>query len=57
MFHEVELAVMLSKGGSNIKRGDWKSYIGGYFLAIDYTDMAEAKNAQAKGLPWFLAKS
>ena len=36
--HEVELGVMLAKGGKNIKRPDWKSYIGAYFLLIDYTD-------------------
>lgn len=38
IFYEVELGIMLAKGGKNIKRPDWKSYIGGYFLLIDYTD-------------------
>lgn len=45
IYHEVELGVMLKKGGADIKRGDWKSYVGAYFLAIDYTDMTEAKRA------------
>ena len=38
--HEVELAIMLKKGGTNIKLADWRSYIGGYMVAIDYTDTA-----------------
>lgn len=57
VYHEVELGVMLRKGGSNIKRPDWKSYIGGYFLAIDYTDMNESKHAISNSFPWLMAKA
>ena len=54
--HEVELAIMLKKGGTNIKLADWRSYIGGYMVAIDYTDTTLLERAKDKGEPWLLAK-
>lgn len=36
--HELELGVYISKGGSNIKKEDAFSHIGGYFIGIDFTD-------------------
>jgi 2-keto-4-pentenoate hydratase/2-oxohepta-3-ene-1,7-dioic acid hydratase in catechol pathway len=46
VFHEIELGVMLKKGGRHhVKMSDWKEDIGGYFLLIDYTDFDEAKKA------------
>ena len=29
---------MVSKRAKNVKASEWKSYIGGYFLALDMTD-------------------
>jgi 2-keto-4-pentenoate hydratase/2-oxohepta-3-ene-1,7-dioic acid hydratase in catechol pathway len=43
--HEIELGVMLKKGGKDIKHGDWKSHIGAYFLLLDYSNMTEIKRA------------
>ncbi|TNV75792.1 hypothetical protein FGO68_gene9308 [Halteria grandinella] len=53
--HEVELGVMLKKGGG--KGEGWKNCIGGYFLLLDYSDGLQAKNASEKGTPWFMAKA
>lgn len=36
--HETELGFMIGKGGRFLKKEDWKSYVGGYFLALDLTD-------------------
>jgi acylpyruvate hydrolase len=36
--HELELGVFISKAGSNIKKEDAFSHIGGYFLGIDMSD-------------------
>jgi 2-keto-4-pentenoate hydratase/2-oxohepta-3-ene-1,7-dioic acid hydratase in catechol pathway len=36
--HELELGVFISKGGSNIKKEDALSHVGGYFIGIDFTD-------------------
>jgi 2-keto-4-pentenoate hydratase/2-oxohepta-3-ene-1,7-dioic acid hydratase in catechol pathway len=47
---------MMKKGGTNIKRPDYKSYIGGYLLLIDYTNITMAKDYISKGLPYLLAK-
>ena len=55
--YELELGVMLKKGGRNIKRPDYKNHIGAYFLCIDYSDLTLAKEAMAKGQPYFLAKA
>jgi 2-keto-4-pentenoate hydratase/2-oxohepta-3-ene-1,7-dioic acid hydratase in catechol pathway len=57
IFHEVELGVMLAKGGRNIKRPEWKSYIGAYFLLIDYTDVAWLNHSMSKSQPWFMSKA
>ena len=36
--HEVELGVMIGKTARNVKADDWKKYVEGYFLGIDFTD-------------------
>ena len=56
VWHEVELGIMLKRGGKDIKVGDWKEYIGCYFLVIDYTDKAMQNAAKEAGEPWLLAK-
>ncbi|CDW77327.1 fumarylacetoacetate hydrolase family protein [Stylonychia lemnae] len=58
VFHEIELGVMLKRGGRHhAKMSDWKEDIGGYFLLIDYTDFDEAKKAMINGLPYFKGKA
>jgi acylpyruvate hydrolase len=47
---------MLSKGGQNIKLGEYKNYIGGYFLLLDMTDKGFLTEAMANGSPWLLSK-
>ena len=54
--HEIELGVVLKKGGFNIKRPDWKKYIGGYVLLLDYSNVSFVKQAKANGQPWLLGK-
>jgi len=47
---------MLKKSGFKIPKSDWKDYIAGYFLLLDYTDAIELRKCIAKGGPWLLAK-
>jgi acylpyruvate hydrolase len=58
VFHEVELGVMLKRGGKHFsKTSDWREDIGAYFLLLDYTDVEETKRAVQNGLPWYIAKN
>lgn len=58
VFHEVELGVMMKKGGRHHhKLSEWQHDIAGYFLLIDYTDFDVTKQAVQNGLPWYLAKA
>ncbi|KAH9484468.1 Acylpyruvase FAHD1, mitochondrial [Psilocybe cubensis] len=54
--HEVELGVVIGKGGRDITQANAESHIAGYTLAVDMT----ARNLQDKvrkaGLPWSAAK-
>jgi len=46
--YEIELGVMLKRGGKHHHKVDWINDIGGYFLAIDYTDPNQlAKSTKA----------
>eukprot|EP00347_Sterkiella_histriomuscorum_P020984 403335709 len=54
--HEVELGVMISMTGKNIKAKDWEDYIEGYFVGIDFTDRDLQNTAKKNGSPWFLSK-
>ena len=38
ILHEVELGVLIGMTGKKIKAEDWKDYVEGYFLGIDFTD-------------------
>ena len=53
LHHEVELAVALGGGGSDIAEGDALSHVWGYGVAIDLT----RRDLQIKGKPWEVAKS
>ncbi|KAG6836789.1 hypothetical protein H0H93_003210 [Arthromyces matolae] len=54
--HEVELGLVIGKGGRNISEANATSHVAGYTLAVDMT----ARNLQDKvkkaGLPWSAAK-
>ena len=34
----------------------WQQHIAGYFLLLDYTDVAILKESLEKGQPWFIGK-
>lgn len=55
--HEVELAVIIGKGGSNITRKRAWQHVAGYTILNDVTarDMQRADMAASR--PWFLSKS
>lgn len=57
MHHEVELGVIIGKGGRNIKVNEVKEHISGYFLGLDMTARELQSEAKAKGLPWSISKS
>jgi len=54
--HEVELALVIGKGGCDISESDAMEHIGGYALAIDLTARNLQTQAKNKGLPWTVAK-
>ena len=53
MDYEIELAVVLGKGGRDIKAADAMGHVFGYTIANDVTDRV----AQRKHLQWFKGKS
>jgi len=54
--HEVELAVVMRKGGKNIPRGKAMDYVLGYTVFMDITARDLQWEAKRKGLPWTVAK-
>ncbi len=55
--HEVEVAVMLKSGGTNIRLEDAESHIFGYALSLDMT-RRDLQGAQKKmGRPWEIGKA
>ena len=54
--HEVELGVVIGKGGVDIPQSSAMSYVGGYVLALDMTNRTRQGAAKKGGLPWSLAK-
>ncbi len=55
--HEIEVAVMLKSGGSNIALEDAESHIFGYALSLDMT-RRDLQGAQKKmGRPWEIGKA
>ena len=55
--HEVEMAVMLKSGGTNIPIADAQSHIFGYALSLDMT-RRDLQGAQKKmGRPWEIGKA
>ncbi|KAI0314712.1 hypothetical protein OF83DRAFT_1165104 [Amylostereum chailletii] len=54
--HEVELGLVIGKGGRDISQADAESHIAGYALAIDVTARNLQNEVKKKGLPWSAVK-
>ncbi|KAH9952024.1 hypothetical protein B0H21DRAFT_775586 [Amylocystis lapponica] len=54
--YEVELGVVIGKGGRNISQADADSHIAGYALAVDMTARNMQEFLKRKRLPWTPAK-
>ncbi len=56
MHHEVEMTVLLGKGGKHIPREKALTHIAGFGVGLDMTLRDVQSEAKKKGLPWTLAK-
>ena len=54
--HEIELGVVIGKGGRNIKAKDAMNHIAGYTLALDMTARNLQNQARKNGDPWAICK-
>jgi len=54
--HEVELGLVIGKGGRDISQANAESHIAGYALAVDMTARNLQDEVKKKGLPWSAAK-
>ncbi|OAX34191.1 hypothetical protein K503DRAFT_869079 [Rhizopogon vinicolor AM-OR11-026] len=54
--HEVELGLVIGKGGRDISQDDAESHIAGYALAVDMTARNMQDEVKKKGLPWSAVK-
>ena len=54
--HEVELTVLLGKGGRNIPRSEAYDCVAGYGIGLDMTMRDKQKEAKTAGNPWAIAK-
>ncbi|KAL6071001.1 Acylpyruvase fahd1, mitochondrial [Balamuthia mandrillaris] len=54
--HEVELGIVISKRGRDIKETEAMDFVGGYALALDLTCRDLQAEAKKKGTPWTVAK-
>ncbi|KAJ7193824.1 hypothetical protein GGX14DRAFT_587780 [Mycena pura] len=54
--HEVELGVVIGKGGRDISQTDADSHVAGYALAVDMTARNVQDHVKKSGLPWTTAK-
>ncbi len=54
--HEVELAVIIGKSGSNVNEDEAKEMVAGYCVAVDLTARDVQAGAKKAGKPWFAAK-
>lgn len=56
LHHEVELGLIIGKGGRDIPLAAAMDHVKGYFLGLDMTARELQNAAKAKGLPWSIAK-
>ncbi|KAF9065474.1 hypothetical protein BDP27DRAFT_1393568 [Rhodocollybia butyracea] len=54
--HEVELGLVIGKGGRDISQAHVAEHIAGYALAVDLTARNLQDQVKSKGLPWSAAK-
>uniref|UniRef100_A0A8C5Q9T7 Oxaloacetate tautomerase FAHD1, mitochondrial n=1 Tax=Leptobrachium leishanense TaxID=445787 RepID=A0A8C5Q9T7_9ANUR len=57
LHHEVELGVVIGKGGKDIPQALAMDHVGGYALCLDMTARDVQDKCKEKGLPWTLAKA
>ncbi|XP_063285023.1 acylpyruvase FAHD1, mitochondrial [Pelobates fuscus] len=57
LHHEVELGVVIGKGGRNISQACAMEHVHGYALCLDMTARDVQDKCKEKGLPWTLAKA
>ncbi|XP_056144731.1 acylpyruvase FAHD1, mitochondrial [Lampris incognitus] len=57
LHHEVELGVVIGKGGTAIPRSSAMDHVAGYALCLDMTARDVQEECKAKGLPWTRAKA
>ncbi|KAJ8253934.1 hypothetical protein COCON_G00205460 [Conger conger] len=57
LHHEVELGVVIGKGGKAIPRTSAMDHVAGYALCLDMTARDIQDECKSKGLPWTLAKA
>ncbi|MGP3699268.1 fumarylacetoacetate hydrolase family protein [Rhodobacter sp. NSM] len=55
--HEVELAVMLGSGGTDIPAGEALDHVWGYAIALDMTRRDRQAEAKKAGRPWEIGKA
>jgi 2-keto-4-pentenoate hydratase/2-oxohepta-3-ene-1,7-dioic acid hydratase in catechol pathway len=56
LHHEVELVVLIGRGGKDIPRASALDHVGGYGIGLDMTLRDVQAEAKKKGLPWSVAK-
>lgn len=54
--HEVEIVVLVSKGGRDIQRDRAFDHVGGFAVGLDLTARDVQNAAKQKGLPWAVSK-
>ncbi|KIM48605.1 hypothetical protein M413DRAFT_437808 [Hebeloma cylindrosporum] len=54
--HEVELGLVIGKGGRDIPQGNAEAHVAGYTLAVDMTARNLQDRVRKAGLPWSAAK-
>lgn len=57
LHHEVELGVVIGKGGTSILQSDAMEHVAGYALCLDMTARDIQDECKSKGLPWTMAKA
>jgi acylpyruvate hydrolase len=56
LHHEIEMTVLIGRGGNDISRGNALNHVAGYGIGLDMTLRDIQSDAKKKGLPWTLAK-
>ncbi|XP_028310127.1 oxaloacetate tautomerase FAHD1, mitochondrial [Gouania willdenowi] len=57
LHHEVELGVVIGKGGTSIPQCEAMDHVAGYALCLDMTARDVQDQCKSQGLPWTLAKA